>query len=1537
MNLRRLQALLLCLACSIPALAQNIPEPAGSTATSTACFIENKGQWPQEVRYKASPPGAIIWVTTSGIVFDYFKIETRPSNGIGSQAPSPQSGLGIRHRTATHTKSLRRGHVVRMIFDNANAAARMYGRFKQTAYHNYFLGSRPDRWASHVGLFSEAVIADLYEGIDARLYFEGANLRYDFIVRPGADPAQLSLRFEGGDSLTIAADGALQIAAGPATIGHGSLFAYQDVSGQRRAVDCSFTMHAGGRVKFAPGRYNNEIPLIIDPLVYSSYLGGSTEEFVGASMAVDNSGSAYLVSATNSDDYPTTPGAYEETMNDAASGIAGDISISKLGPRGATLIFSTFLGGSAGEYTGLANDGSGICGPDGSLIALGQDGSATLCGITYSEDFPTTSGALFNTLQGASDAFVVTISSDGSRLLYGTYFGGNAQDAAHALALDADGAVYIGGETFSAAGDNRFPTTPDAFQRSFAALDDLFIAKIDMAAGRLIYSTLISGEDHECLSDLVLDDAGNVYFCGTTASDDFPLSAGVFDTELRGPGTYDAFVAKLNADGSDLLYSSLLGGDFDDYCSGIDIDSAGCVYLTGQTTLESGSPLTPFPTTVKAFQRDGGKIACFVTKVSQRADRLVYSTFVAGAGSDWGADIKVLDKGVAFVGGGTNSPDFPTTSDALQEQRNASSSDAFICALNADGSALLYSTYLGGSDSDRLTSLALGESCGLYASGTTRSRDFPLTADAFDTQLDDGSGPPARDLFALKLNLLSFERGDADTSICEGAAIQLQGPRLHSNSLPAYQWTPTESLDDPHSPTPIARPHKTTTYYVVVTAGEGCEIIDSVKVCIKDRLAFDAGPDRYICANDSVRIGNSASEGSPPYSYRWSPSRGLNDPLVAEPLAAPEETTTYYVVVSDQSSCEKVLDTVTVFVAQDAEIPVHISGPLSLCEGDSVRLTLPQGFSRYQWSDGRELRAITIRKPGRYSATVFDANGCEFSSGEVEVTLDPLPRVLLFGKDRACRNTIENYRIEGNLGPDAEWIVPSGGSLLGGRFSSSAQIRWHSAGRWEIRVIYSGRCGVTSATMRVTVAQLPIADAGRDLQICAGDSVQLSATGGVAFRWTPRDGLNDPTIADPVTKPIKTTTYSVQVSSAEGCSSSASLRIEVVPRVSLELSGGGDICRGDSAVLRATGARSYEWSLQNGIVISNQAQLRVRPEIDTWYYVRGSRGSCSELDSIFVRVHNPPKLNIDADRRTICAGESIRLRATGAEDYRWTPSAGLDDPFSATPLATPSASTTYSVTGSDTNGCASNSSATITVAPPSTMTVKLGAPQRQLLPGDTVVLAVEIADIPSHSPLTSFRLRLSYDAIGLRVRPGSMAARTNFNGWSFFFEDYPADNIVELFAAGPALSGTASFQLTFDVFLFPQSDLTTALTIIDFASSVNPLCRRVEHRGTELLLSNFCLRGSRHITLSGTRFGLNLIAPNPVTDLLQIEYSIGIAGAARVSLFNTLGLEIQKLADRFHQEGRYELSTDAITLTPGVYFVQLQTSEFSAVRVFVVE
>lgn len=547
-------------------------------------------------------------------------------------------------------------------------------------------------------------------------------LKYEFVVKPGADPSQIRLRYRGAEKVSIDKDGRLEVTTSVASFKDGVPIAWQETAGGKKdislAYDLSSAKDCGGidgdetsySYKFKVGAYDPALPLILDPavLLYCGYIGGSSED-MGTGIAIDSGGCAYLTG------YTYFPGTTFPVKVGPDLTLNGDVDsfVAKVKADGSGLIYCGFVGGSdnyGAEYGwGIAVDGSGC---------------AYISGETFAsqDSFPVTVGPDL-TINGGKDAYVAKVSADGARLIYCGYIGGNKGDWGRQIAVDASGCAYVVGITDSTEASFPVALGPDL---SHNGGDDAFIAKIKADGTGFDYCGYIGGANTDSGNGgIAVDDLGCVYITGETNSTEstFPVVGGP-DLTFNG-GPWDAFVAKVKADGTGLVYCGYIGGTNIDCGAGIDIDGSGCAYITGFTmSSEATFPAAGGPDLVYNGNGDA-----FVAKLRADGTGLVFCGYVGGTGTEMPYGIMLDASGSIDVTGYTSSTEatFPVKV-GPDLSFNGGCQDVFIVKVRADGSNFVYAGYIGGSGSDSGTGIAVDSLGCAYIVGVTDSREtsFPV-------------------------------------------------------------------------------------------------------------------------------------------------------------------------------------------------------------------------------------------------------------------------------------------------------------------------------------------------------------------------------------------------------------------------------------------------------------------------------------------------------------------------------------------------------------------------------------------------------------------------------------------------------------------------------------------------------------------------------------------------------------------------------------------------------------------------------------------
>jgi hypothetical protein len=546
----------------VPSVASAQP---GGTDDLPRAFSPSTGQTDEGVRYVARGDGYAFFFTDEKAVLSF----VRP--GGDAQAVSDALALDLR-------------------FVGASSATSLEARERTAGTVNRFTGDRSD-WETGVPLYGELVYRDLWPGIDMVIRGDAGELKYEFHVSPGADLRDIRLAYAGADGLSRGDDGSLSIATALGELTDARPVSYQRSGGERVPVETGYALQGGDDAYgFTVGSgYDAEKTLVIDPSIdYASFLGGAGDD-AGRGIAVDADGNAYVTGQTASFDFPTTVGAFDPTNNANT-----DVFVTKLDSSGSSVVWSTFIGGSAFD--------------SGNAIAVDGQGAAYVSGFSGSLNYPTTAGAFDRTQNGGSDAFVTKIDPAGSTLLHSTFLGGTANDSGAGIAVDAKRQIaYVAGSTES----SDYPTTPGASDRDYGDNGDAFVSALDASGSLLLHSTYLGGAGADAATAIATDAKGKwAWVTGSTGSADFPTTADAEDAGYNGNG--DAFATRLHRVNLRPAYSTFLGGLGTDVGNAITVDDKGkTVFVTGSTNSAD------YPTTPGAHQAfHAGAADGFVTKLN---------------------------------------------------------------------------------------------------------------------------------------------------------------------------------------------------------------------------------------------------------------------------------------------------------------------------------------------------------------------------------------------------------------------------------------------------------------------------------------------------------------------------------------------------------------------------------------------------------------------------------------------------------------------------------------------------------------------------------------------------------------------------------------------------------------------------------------------------------------------------------------------------------------------------------------------------------
>ncbi|GAA0874590.1 hypothetical protein GCM10009118_09980 [Wandonia haliotis] len=1011
----KLASILLLTILSFSLCAQEIPDHEGNFK-----FLENKGQWPDFVLFRAESKYGKMYVEQGRILYQFVDMKE----------------MRHAHFNEVETAPDLKQELIIARFQGANEVTAIKKTKPSREYYNFFIGNDPDRWASEVRGYADIVLNELYEGIDLRLNNEGDVLKYDFIVAPHASPDQIRIEYPNAEKVLLTKDGGLRVKGKLGLIEEKKPYVYQVRNGKIVEIPAAYRLE-GNIVTYELEEYDEALELIIDPaMIFASYSGSESDNF-GMTATYDSNGSLYSGGIAFGNSYPTTAGAYDENgtftqVNAAANqslryGIT-DIFISKYSADGTTMVYSTYIGG-GDDFGGTEVPHSIICNDNNELYFFGT---------TSSDDFPlvnpvqavfngglyrefTSNGTHFwgsdgTTNSGGTDLVVGKLSSDGSTLMGATYIGGSANDGLNynesgavngnffggllynygdpyrgEIMLDDAGNCYVVSCTYS----TDFPLV-NAAQPTYGGAMDGVIMKFSPDLATLLQSTYWGGNGRDACYAIKFDSNNSIYVAGGTRSGDFTTTPGVIQPNHNGVTQPDGFITKFDASGTSVLSSTLLGTPAYDQAFFLQIDRYDDVFVLGQTT---GS-ITP-----SAGVYGNPNSGQFIMQLTTDLDNVIRQT-VFGNGnslvnisptaflvdvcgnlyvSGWGAGIAgSLQQGSPLSG-------MPVTSDAYQ-QNHGDGYNFYLIVLSREMGGLLYGSYLGGGQAqehvDGGTSrfdemgIVYHSACG-GCGGHSDFQTFPPDVWSLTNESDNCNN------LVFKFDLEIVPKAEFTVDHTEGCApFTVQFQNFSSDST-NYEWDFGDGVTSTTDYNPIYTFNTPGTYEVTLYVQDTiCLLTDSAKVyvTVHDSLLLDITPDTIVCGAAQVQLwANSYGTGD---TFLWSSQPDFSDTLNSYPTDSlatvfPDEDATYYVQVTN-AWCTRTDSMQVIFLSE----VLTYDYPDTVCAGDSFSITainsLPSVSFTFDWApdsvivsgDGGSTITVLLEESQEITVEATTSTGC---------------------------------------------------------------------------------------------------------------------------------------------------------------------------------------------------------------------------------------------------------------------------------------------------------------------------------------------------------------------------------------------------------------------------------------------------------------------------------------------------------------------------------------------------------------------------------
>ncbi|HTO14320.1 MAG TPA: gliding motility-associated C-terminal domain-containing protein [Edaphocola sp.] len=661
------------------------PFNINQSAESHVSFIENKGQWISDVKYKAEINGGVMFLTQRGFVYNYFSQQDLDNSHSKICGPTAIDGADV-------SNDLIRMHAYKVNFIGSNQQSEFLTTQKRSNYNNYYIGNDPSKWASNVGLFGEVTQKNVYSGVDLSVYWESdrGNLKYDFIVAPQVDPNQIRLSFDGVRP-TVSANGDLIFQTSLNKLVEKAPYSYQIINNQKVTVASKYKLINNVLSFEFPNGYDKSQTLYIDPdLVYATYSGstGSSAKYAN-SAAYDNDGNGYAAGLAYSAGWPVTTGSYQTTMAGSFIG-----AINKYKYDGTQLLFSTYFGGNATSGNAMPN-----------TMRVDHNNDLYVAGTISNSTMPTTTGAFQTTMSGGSDAFIAKFNPTGTTLLASTYLGGSGQEGSLNkstnvytgntaqgdplnpinIAFDDAGSVWVTGNT----GSTNFPVTGNAYQSTLGGSHDAYIVKMSSDLTAMLYGTYFGGNAWDGGLGIEFNENNNtVGVVGQTLSTNFPTTTGAYNMGAKGGD--DGFAALFSNTTYQLQYSTYLGTTSNDVACRLAFDCGNNFFVAGRT-----NGAYPVTNTVAQGLVANGYI--FLDKLTPTLSSSMASTRTGASNASIVPAAMMVDICgnilVATITNNSHQQGMPTTIDAFQTNPRG----FYFAAFKPNFGGLAFGSYYGSS------------------------------------------------------------------------------------------------------------------------------------------------------------------------------------------------------------------------------------------------------------------------------------------------------------------------------------------------------------------------------------------------------------------------------------------------------------------------------------------------------------------------------------------------------------------------------------------------------------------------------------------------------------------------------------------------------------------------------------------------------------------------------------------------------------------------------------------------------------------------
>ncbi|MBN2778744.1 MAG: gliding motility-associated C-terminal domain-containing protein [Bacteroidales bacterium] len=1141
-------------------------------------FIENKGQWNENVNYKMELHNGALFLENNCITYNFINPEEMHYSSAHHGAEGSSHSL------------LKAAHAYKMNFLRSNKFPEIISSSIKSDYCNYYIGNDRSKWASYVRKYEKIYYKDLYDGIDLSIVALGHGMKYDLIVKPGANAKDIAFEYIGADNIVLI-DGNLVVSTTVSEVTEFKPFAYQIIEGDTVEIACHYLLKRNQISFTIDDDYDRNLDLVIDPsLVFSTY-SGSTGDNWGFTATWDYADNVYSGGIVFAVGYPTTTGAYQIDFAGGTPPIPGstyyaggcDVGIIKYNEDGTQRLYATYLGGAGGQEMPHS-------------LVVTEDNDLLIMGTTGAPDFPVSANAYQSTFAGGDsivydnvigfaggvDVFVTKLSEDGSQLLGSTYVGGSKNDglnyqvhfseadpttginfvsmhgndslyynygdgARGEIIADGKGMVYVGTNTFS----SDFPQGMNpGFQTASGGGQDGIVFKFNQDLSQMFWSSYMGGDEDDAIFSLSLTENEDVIVAGGAVSSNFPITSGAYNTSHNG-GSTDAFVSKISMDGNQLLASTFFGSNTYDNAFFVRTDRYNNIFICGQTKA-TGSTL---------IQNAGYSVpnsGQFITKFNNDLTDVVWSTvfgtgngrpnisitafavdvcdrvYLSGWGREWVYSYYNAQGNYYTWDDQYGTKGMPLTSDAIQTATDGQ--DFYVLVLNEDASNLEYASFFG-----EVHYAGCGYSGHDHVDGGTSRFDkkghviqsvcascggcqeFPTDPDPGVWSTSNNATNCNNAVFKIRIiENLAQANFDPVPVGCAPYEVDFQ----NNSQGTTFLWNFGDGSPNSTEFSPSHTYTEGGEYTVSLIVGDpaSCNFFDTITRVIN---VVEPGqsflPDVEICPGENVIVGPTGTYPAGT-TFQWVEGTNLNNYQIQNPVASPSQTTDYLLIATGVC-VDSVWQQVSIY---EPDIDIFASNDTLICEGDQVNLFSGSTgtVSSWQWSSSPS-----------FTNTL---------SSTTQLTVSPTSNTTYYvrARENVCNTyvteqvTVSIHQFNYNLAP--EYIICPGGS--------------------------------TSVTI-----------------------TNQNSSDVLSYNWSPTSSiLSGATTNSPVVSPSSATTYYVTITNQMGCETNDQVLVTIDNVMLNSPAVGHNLCFGDcdgTISITASGIAPYNFIWSNGETGSNLENL----------------------------------------------------------------------------------------------------------------------------------------------------------------------------------------------------------------------------------------------------------------------------------------------------------------------------------------------------------